>query len=95
MQLSVAEGESACAAASPAAFEHCRVVFRLPAAVVHTGSVLSRTVTVFEVVAIQLWLSFTVRVRENVLLQLAPAVTVILCPFAGPDIVPFPDILHE
>src|SRR5665648_681463 len=40
-QLSVATGNSACAAVMPAASLHSNVVFSAPAIVVHTGSVLS------------------------------------------------------
>ena len=44
LQLSVADGERVCAAARPLASLHSSVLFRLPAAVVHVGAVLSVTV---------------------------------------------------
>ena len=46
MQLSVATGANACAAAKPAASPHCSVVSSAPAAVVHVGAVWSTILVV-------------------------------------------------
>jgi len=94
VQLSVAEGDRVWAAANPAISEHCRVVFKLPVAVVHAGIVISCTDTVFEHEELHTWLSLIATERINVLLQLAPAVMLTVDPFAGPTIDPFPEMVH-
>ena len=94
VQLSVAAGDKASAAANPAISEHWRVVFRLPGAVVHVGGVRSCTTTVFEHEELHEWPSVIVTERIKVLLQLGPAVMVTADPFEGPTIAPFPEIVH-
>jgi hypothetical protein len=94
VQLSVAAGDRAWAAANPAKSEHWRVVFKLPAVVVQAGIVISCTTTVFEHEELQKWLSVIVTERINVLLQLGPAVMLTVDPFEGPTIDPFPEMVH-